>query len=323
MALNNTVLLRAKSGPSVGLGHVMRSRSVAQEVLVRGGVPILIVDDAASARHLAAEPFRVVSAGDFPDWATTPAAGAWVDGFVEWKSTIEQLQALHTPVFLVENRSAARDQCDSLVYPALHWTPDAWDLENAERVLSGAPWIPLARDVRETRASETRDVDLLITFGGSDPAELTERVLSSLNPKALRVAVVVGPHMAARRDALLCLTEDFDGIEVLQPGQALAPLIARSRMAITALGTTLYELAYLGVPALILANYASDREALDWYASHGPHLPLGIAGALSCEGLRSSLANGLLELEAQGPCRVPELGSGAARLAEGLLRGAA
>lgn len=323
MALNNTVLLRAKSGPGVGLGHVMRSRSVAQEVLARGGVPMLVVDDEATARLFGSEPYSVVTEQTLPDWADAPAAGAWVDGFVEWSHEIERLQAQRTPIFLVENRSRARERCAQLVYPALHWTPDAWDAAHPSRVLSGAPWIPLAREVRETRPRFERDVDLLISFGGSDPAQLSERVLSSLDTRDLRVVLVVGPHMADRRHALEALAQEHERLEVLPAGAALAPWMARSRMALTALGTTLYELAYLGVPALILANYSSDLDALDWYAGHGPHLPLGVSGALSCEGLRHSLRTGLLELSSRGPCAVPELGSGASRLAEELLRGAA
>jgi len=321
--MSRRILLRAKSGPGVGIGHVMRSRSVAQEVLAAGGIPLLVVDDPEGVKLLEQEPYQVCCLAEMQGWASLPAAGAWVDGFVDWKDDLKQLRSNKTPVLLVENRSEARESCAQLVYPALHWTPDAWDAAHAERVLSGAPWIPLARDVRCMRPGSARDVDLLITFGGSDPARLTERVLGSLGDCALRTVVLVGPQMRERYPDLKVLTEGLLNVELLAPGTPIVPWIARSRMALTALGTTLYELAYLGVPALILANYASDGDALDWYGVHGPHIPLGVAGALSCEGLRARLRSGLIELETRGPVCIPELGSGAARLAELLLAGAA
>ena len=95
--------------------------------------------------------------------------------------------------------------------------------------------------------------------------------------------------------------------------------MARSRMAVTALGTTLYELAYFGVPAMILANYDSDVEALAWYADNGPHLPLGVADALSAEGLRASLRTGMATLRQRRADADSELARGAERLARELL----
>jgi spore coat polysaccharide biosynthesis predicted glycosyltransferase SpsG len=324
--VSRPVLLRAKSGPTTGMGHTMRSRSVAQELLAQGGRPVLIVDDVETARALASEPFEVVTVDARPDWASEPAAAAMLDGFVDWSPELEALRASGTPAFLVENRTPARELADRLVYPALHYEPDAWDEAHAERVLAGPGWIPLAREVRGVRpvcGRDRRDVDLLVTFGGSDPFELTERVLAALDPAGRRVVVAVGPHMAQRRAELARLAaESGPEVRVLLPGMPLARWIARSRAAITAVGTTLYELAYLGVGSLVVANHEGDRQALSWYEHHGPHLPLGLARELSHEGLRAALRSGLAELSQRPEPNVPELGEGATRLAQSLLSAA-
>ena len=320
------VLLRASSGPKVGMGHVMRCRSIAQEVVERGGAVLLVVDDEESAAALGNEPFDVVTAARRPDWTSEPARGAWLDGFVDWTPELERLAAAGTPAFLVENRGPAREHCDRLVYPALHYEPDEWDERHGDRILAGAPWIPLAREIRglHQRPASERDVDLLVTFGGSDPLELTEKVLSELDVSRLSVVVAIGPHMAARRDAIRALVAGQPNVRVLLPGMPLGRWMTRSRFALTAVGTTLYELAYLGVPALVLANWGADQTALDWYAANGPHVPLGCAAGLSPEGLRAALARGLAELEcrarsAPGETTVAGLGGGATRLADTLL----
>ena len=323
MTTNDTVLFRAASGPEVGIGHAMRARAVAEEVQNLGGRPRFVLDDEETAAFLADDGFDARSEGDDPDWADVPAAGAWLDGFCDWTPRARALVEAGTPIFLVENRTAARALCHRVVYPALHHRPDAWDLRHAARVLAGASWIPLSRDVVETSRATTRDVDVLVTFGGSDPLHTTERVLTALASEDLRVVVAVGPHMASRRRWIERLASDSPRTKVLSTGIRLAPWMARSRMAVTALGTTLYELAHLGTPALIVANYVNDREAMAHYAAHGPHLPIGVSDELTDAALQAALRSGRACLAAGEPPVIEGLGQGARALATMLLRGEA
>lgn len=323
------VLFRARSGPAIGMGHAMRTRAVAQEVLARGGQVLMIVDDADTRESMPAampdamrEGFEVVTIEELPGWTRTPASGAWLDGFCDWTPNLESLEARGTFSILVENRTPARDHCDRLLYPALHYSADGWDRRHPHKVLAGAEWIPLGQEVRQVRAPLERDVDLLVTFGGSDPNALTERALGALDLSSRRVVVSVGPHMEARLADIEALAERGADVRVLSPGTPLPLWMARSKAALTALGTTLYELAYLGVPALILANHEYDHDALDYYAGSGPHLPLGVAAELSHEGLRAALASGLAAVSVRTGWRVPRLGDGARRIADLLLGGA-
>jgi hypothetical protein len=311
------VLLRAKSGARSGLGHEMRTRAVAEEVLAQGGEALLVVDDGAGAARLRRAGLDAWSLEERPGWARERASGAWLDGFVDWTEELRALARAGTPSHLVENRTPAREWARFVVHPALHHVPDRWESLHAARVLAGADWIPLSRAVREAPRPAERDVELLVTFGGSDPLGSTERVLAALEDGA-GLVVAVGPHMQARRAAIERAVRSRGG-RTLAAGEPLAPWMARARAAITALGTTLYELAYLGTPALILANHEEDRAALEHYRQHGPHRPLGIASALDGPALRGLLAGELAALGGR-PCAVPEgLGRGAARLAERLL----
>jgi len=321
--MSERVLLRARSGSTVGMGHAMRTRAVAQEVQALGGTALVVVDDAETRRALTGEAFEVRTVEEIPGWTREPARGAWLDGFCDWSPDLDSLRAKGTLSVLVENRTPARDLCDRLLYPALHYRADAWDERHEHLILSGAEWIPLAREVREVRAPLVRDVDLLVTFGGSDPQRLTERVLGALDLSQRKVVVSVGPYMEERLTDIQELAIQGADVRVLLPGTPLALWMARSRAALTALGTTLYELAHLGVPALVLANHDYDHDALEHYATNGPHQPLGVAAELSQEGLRAALAAGLAAVSVRHGWRVPRLGDGAGRIADLLLGGQA
>ena len=306
--MNEEVVLRAASGPAIGAGHVRRARAVAQALQAGGARARLIVDDEASAARRARSPPRDPRPGGPPRWAGS-AGAYWLDGRRDWTPELTELAGART---LLVEPVAARERAAAVLQPALHWVPDAWEQAHRERVLGGAPWIPLAREVtlQAPLARVERDVDLLVTFGASDPRHLTEEVLQTLAGAEQRVIVTAGEHMGARRAALERLTEALPNAQLLSAVRDLSPWMRRSRAAVTAVGTTLYELAYLRVPAWILAHREDDRAALDWYGRHGPHAPLGLAGELS-EGALAALL--------EGPPRVQAwpagLGAGAARIA--------
>jgi len=318
------VLLCAASGPDVGMGHVVRSLAVAHALAELGVAARLEVEDARSRELARSQGVDAVLAGEAEGGGLAPTA-AWLDGFRDWSERVRALQAAGARVALVENRTPAREQADWLVYPALHWEPDAWDAAHPERVRGGPEWVPLTPAVLATAPAAERSIDLLVSFGGSDPNRLTERALDALAELDYRgrACALVGWHMEERLHDLERRAARLPSVELVQGGAPLAPRIAASRAALTALGTTLYELAYLGVPALILANYAADAAALDHYRRRGPHLALGVADELDGPELARRLADGLAELARRPAARMEVLGGGARRVAELLASAAA
>src|SRR5262249_34508813 len=75
--LNAAVVLRAASGPAVGLGHAMRCRAIAQALEQRGGRARVVLDEAASAAPLPAPGARAATEDEDPGWAPRARAAAW------------------------------------------------------------------------------------------------------------------------------------------------------------------------------------------------------------------------------------------------------
>jgi len=312
------VLLRAASGPKIGMGHAMRSLAVADQVRRLGGEPMLVLDDGETAARFATRGYETLIGGVRPDWTSIPASAVWFDGFWDWSPEMREVRSSGVPCVLVENRTPARELAELVVYPALHHRPDEWDAAHPERVLAGAPWIPLTPQVLEQEPRTARDVDLLVTFGGSDPLRSTERVLRSLEPAVGVVVVAVGVHMRSRITSIQAAASHLPTVHLLPVGSWLPEWMARSRRALSALGTSLYEMAHLGVSAGILANYDGDLEALEHYRAHGPHRVIGIAPRLEDSELVQRLRTELA-LAPEPPAPIDGLGGGAAALAERLL----
>lgn len=310
------VLLRVKSGARIGRGHLVRSLALAEALTERGARPLFVLDDAPEARALAARGFEAQALGERADWARERATAAWLDGFVDWSEDLRRLARAGVTTFVVENRTPCREFASFVVHPNLDERRDAWERVHAARVLAGPRWIPLVRSVR-AQPAVARDLELLVTFGGSDPLHSTERVLAAL-PAGMRVAVSVGDHMAERRASIARAAAHL-AVELLPTGAPLAPTMARARAAVTALGTTLYELAYLGTPAMILANFVADGPVLARYGTLPCFRALGLAQEFDGRALAERLARVGSTLPAAGT-RLPGLGDGAQALAERLLQ---
>jgi hypothetical protein len=114
---------------------------------------------------------------------------------------------------------------------------------------------------------------LLITLGGSDPANLSERVIRVLGPHASRegwrISLLVGPENP-RGPELRKLAADFPGVECLAPVADMNALLDQSDAVLSAGGSTCWELCFRGLPMAVV-SIAENQNGI----VHS----LGVAGA--------------------------------------------
>ena len=131
--------------------------------------------------------------------------------------------------------------------------------KNKPNVLLGSTFALLRREFLKSKVTKLRikEKSLLVMFGGSDPFGLTEKTLLSLIPafKPLRphcqIHVVIGSHNQ-RYAKILKLTRPYSWIHVKKNPLNLISIMKNSTAALTAAGSTCWELAYLGVPMMAI-----------------------------------------------------------------------
>ncbi|CAK0776265.1 UDP-2,4-diacetamido-2,4, 6-trideoxy-beta-L-altropyranose hydrolase [Gammaproteobacteria bacterium] len=142
---------------------------------------------------------------------------------------------------------------------ALHYTADP-----DTRLLLGPrycllrPELRAARDAMQADASErgiemaSRPRRLLVTMGGADPHGLTSlalRAVAKLGP-TWETKVVVG-SVFHRQIELCKQAADLPGVEIHTDVRDMSLLMTWADLALSAAGTTTWELACLGVPTLL------------------------------------------------------------------------
>jgi UDP-2,4-diacetamido-2,4,6-trideoxy-beta-L-altropyranose hydrolase len=96
---------------------------------------------------------------------------------------------------------------------------------------------------------------VLVTMGGSDPENVTARVMKALqiaNIQSSEASIIVGgsnPHFSELQ--VMASQLDFP-LQLYRDASNMAELMCWADLAVSAAGSTCWELAFLGVPALLL-----------------------------------------------------------------------
>jgi len=135
---------------------------------------------------------------------------------------------------------------------------------------------------------------ILITFGGSDPNNLTKQVLETIKQSTLNqihFQVILGLGYSRKNDVVvLCNDMQKHGfsIEVIEKSNLMAKYISESDLVITSNGRTVFEIAALNVPMIIIStNKREDRHPFLRYSCGG--IFLGIHTKVNSEKLLCAL----------------------------------
>jgi UDP-2,4-diacetamido-2,4,6-trideoxy-beta-L-altropyranose hydrolase len=194
------------------------------------------------------------------------------------------------------------------------------------RLLLGSHYVLLRREFRAwqgwRRAIAPVASRILVTFGGSDPKDVTSRVLQALNEatgKDLDVVVVVGgsnPHL----ESLNRLTATArNRVRLAGNAANMAELMAWADVAIAGAGATCWELCLLGLPAILVDSAPNQLPIAQELHRRGAAIHAGSASGLTPSNLVETLHAVLWSVEDRSNMsrvgRQMVDGSGAARVA--------
>jgi UDP-2,4-diacetamido-2,4,6-trideoxy-beta-L-altropyranose hydrolase len=281
------LLVRADADANRGTGHVMRCLALAQAWQARGGSVVFIsrCDSAALRERIQTAGVDLVplELGDTVDaeiettlslLAKRDMALLALDGY---HINLEQQQSLrvagHPLLVIDDNAHLDGYHADILLNQNLGAAQLNYQCNSDTTLLMGPNYAMLRPEFsfwrRRFRAVRGVARKILVTLGGSDPNNFTLRVihaLARLGTSGLDVRIVVGPanpHLAQLREAVDSLSLP---IQLLTQAPDMASLMAWADLAVSATGTTCWELACLGLPAIsvVLAeNQKRIAEELD------------------------------------------------------------
>lgn len=106
---------------------------------------------------------------------------------------------------------------------------------------------------------------LMVTQGGSDTHGLTPKIIKALEalPVSIKASVIIGPnfsHQQKLEDVLQSIQRTF---ELISDKTDLSDIMFESDLAVTAGGNTLFELACVGTPAVVICGEPFEVETAE------------------------------------------------------------
>jgi UDP-2,4-diacetamido-2,4,6-trideoxy-beta-L-altropyranose hydrolase len=268
-ARGTSVHLVTAAGAADGRGHLSRTLALA-EALVEAGAHVTIEVGRGSPTE--AQAGRLHEIGVPVTGEIAASRQAWVDVVVADLPDPNDVGDLWDSGRLVvfDDRESFRGAAAIVIQPSL---PDWHGSARAKRVLAGFAFAPLRPGLRRLiaeRRARVQASEVVVCFGGSDPADVSSRLVPPL-AEAIAEVVMAGPERSRGRHSLETVAvvgPAYSG--ALRPGARwtlerdppdLDRRLAEATVAVVGGGTMKLEVAALGVPALVVA-VADDQLAV-------------------------------------------------------------
>ncbi|WP_185819456.1 UDP-2,4-diacetamido-2,4,6-trideoxy-beta-L-altropyranose hydrolase [Salibacterium salarium] len=285
----NRLLIRADSSEVIGSGHIMRCIAIAQSWIFTGGEVTFCckVISQKLRKRLITEGFNVymisesdIEIGSVQDGKCLRllseelnADTVIIDGYHFGEEFQKELSKRESTFIVLD------DFVHSSFYYAdivINRSLKALDYDYSNKLpktqlLLGPEYTFLRRefkkysDLKKKISENPRNI--MVTFGGADPQNATSLVVDALNViKELRlnIKILIGsdnPHLNTIKQKSVCSHHE---IEIIKDQKDVSVVMNWADMAITAGGTTMNELLFMGVPSISIKT-APNQRALPLY----------------------------------------------------------
>lgn len=251
------VLIRADAGVSIGGGHVARMLALTEGLLRHGHE---VVMEGAEVTRVAAALQPDLGGAHFRDLASPSCSPPElfrgglpdvmvIDGYHFSSEYFASLERRGVPYVVVDDNGETKAERPSIV---VNQNPHAESIDytrlDGSRRLLGLDYVQLRNSLRCTPPASADQRAIFVSFGASDAGGHTFAVVEELGRRGFSVCAVTSPLGPRDRSDRLRLLES-SLVSVVDPDDYLAALRSSS-IAVIAAGSTLWEMAYLGLPSV-------------------------------------------------------------------------
>lgn len=276
--------------PAIGMGHIYRALMLAHEITEHRITFLCTRESELAVSSIAAKDYRtlVQQGPDLADEVLALEPDLVVNDILNTDAVyIKQLRAAGVRTVNFEDEGEGALSAD-LVVNALYE-----EHIDDPRFCYGPRFFCLRDEFAGARRNDFRQEarTVLITFGGTDNDDFTRRALDCIEPlcreRGIRIRVVVGPgyvHKEAMEAHVAALGSPL--VEFTYATNIMSRMMEGADLAVCSAGRTVYELAHMRVPAIVVAHH--EREARHTFArAHNGFAYLGIMSKVSDDTLRS------------------------------------
>ena len=290
------MLIRADSNAKMGTGHIMRCFALAQGWQSKGGKAIFATtckNEELLAR-IQNEGFQIAklkkSYPSSEDWKMMleilkEERETWVvvDGYHFDSAYQLRVKEEAYPLMVVDDTNHLHHYyADILLNQNIDSENFSYSCEQNSRLLLGTQYVLLRREFLACK-ERNREIPqvackLMVTLGGSDPNNVTLKIIHSLckiKLPGLQVKVIAGPSHSQISSLREASSAAPFPIEIVHNAHSMANVMAWADLAISAGGSTCWELAFMGLPFLVIILAENQKAVAEGLEDAGAAVNLG------------------------------------------------
>ena len=195
-----------------------------------------------------------------------------LDSYMLTSGYIDGLNKIAPFVVCYDDNALYEYSCDVVVNANLHaGTLDFKFGEKKPKLLLGGQYALLRKEFwnAEPITIKKKANRILLTFGGTDINDITETILTPLAElKEYEIIAVFGP-VAKGYDRCKKRFQNSQNVVIYKDPSSMAEVMRRCDIAVSAGGSALYELAAIGMPALIIPQADNQLRACEFFTNEG------------------------------------------------------
>lgn len=313
----NHLVIRADANSHIGTGHVMRCIALGQLWQSHGGIVTFLTccENHHLSERLADEGFdqRLIKK-PYPNCVDlhqtlevlaecsydNKTSKSWLvlDGYHFAPDYQKAIRNANHEVLVVDDMN--HQPCyhaDILLNQNINAVELKYCCDTDTLLLLGTQYTLLRQEFLSTcmyqRPIRKRAINILVTLGGADPENATLKVIETIklndDPKLI-VKIVCGPANSHRPSLEKAIRSAPCSMEILCSPHYMPELICWADLAISAAGSTCWELAFMGIPTMVLIVADNQEEIAVGLDKAGAMLNLGWVHTISIYDMAKSLA---------------------------------
>jgi UDP-2,4-diacetamido-2,4,6-trideoxy-beta-L-altropyranose hydrolase len=322
------LIIRADANTAIGTGHVMRCLALSQCWQDEGGDILFVTacDNENLNRRIKNEGFKLIRINtaypDPADWVEMEkvlmnrnSTLVVLDGYHFDSDYQKRIKSMGHKLLVIDDMAYLNYYfADIILNQNIGAEKIEYPCEPETKLLLGTKYALLRREFSKWRTFK-RNIPpvarkILVTMGGGDHDNVTLKVLQAigmLEIAGLEITAVVGAANPHFEQVSAFAGRSKHRVAVKEATENMAELIAWADLAVSAGGSACWEMAFMGLPILIIATaanqigYYNKKGLANYFKLAGRHSALNSSDIAS---LISSLANDLTkrtQLSVNGP----------------------
>lgn len=286
------IAVRADGGPNIGMGHVQRCLVLCNQ-LKKSGAEIFFISkkNEAIEKKIKQEGFEVITLknniGLEEDLRNTinavktyEADVVITDSYAINEHYLAEIKRIAPLLVSIDDLARISFPSDIVINQNIYAKKLNYHSSTGRTKFLLGPKYALLREEFSNlgkRKINEKVKNILITLGGSDFFNLTPRILKILDKinQDFKITVVIGPFFKNISEIKKTAKEINKKVELIRDSYEISKIMFGSDLAIAGGGTTLYELAATGTPALAFCLAENQLRNIKGMAEAGTLVNMG------------------------------------------------